>query len=454
MILLATCLLGLFLAYEERINAFLLLFCFSLFLMPLLVYKMEPMWFQYRGYVPVILTGFLFLCNADKLAKNKAFRQNISFLAILIILFLITLAICSAINNYDILKGILYFKHYFWAFLLYDILVSLRYKNLKIRKAVELLMIVQIVVAIIQYIGGDSFSKSLYFWEMVKDGNQVALSSESLKTVKGVLISGTLGKVTVLGNTLAICLTYWFGSKLSEGEHFGLWDFLLMALTIAVIISTGTRASFLTSMIGLILCFIFITNRDHRFNKIISKIIIIGILSLIFLPTFIFIGHEAIRSSANYGEGFYRSMSLFGIFDDLLVNNGSSQIYTLQRSVNILAFFNLESILWGRGIYMNNVQGYGSGIASISDVQLMFVLVEFGLIILFLCMTTHFFCLRDLRLIGNKSTYITCLIVFLVLLCQTIVDDGIFNMPLSFLTFIIYANEGVNHITQTEQKTT
>ena len=373
-IILLTCLAGTYFAFKKRINAFLFLFLFSLFLMPLTLFLFEAAWFQFKGYVPIYLTGILFLCNANDLFFSDIFK-NINALA--------------------------FFKNYFWPFLLYITIVSLGYTNLNIRKYIAIFVIMQIGMAIIQYLGGDSFSRSFYFDSWIK-GDEIVTVSKSITTSKGVLITGTLGKVTNLGIILAICITYLFGSKTAHGEKNTTFDHIIIAAAVLVVIFTGVRAALMTCIIGLLLNFVFISG---SLNKSLRRICVILLFAIITLPVLVGIGADAIRSNADYSNTLHRSLSLFGVLGEIFGDDSASHLYTLRRSVNISQFLNIKTFFFGSGIYTTDVKGYGPGIHSISDAQLLFTIVEFGIFTLIVCVLPHLYCLKDINRYCDKPVF-------------------------------------------------
>lgn len=438
-IILLTCLAGTYFAFKKRINAFLFLFLFSLFLMPLTLFLFEAAWFQFKGYVPIYLTGILFLCNANDLFFSDIFKKNLSSFSCIIFFLFVALTISTAINNYSLINALAFFKNYFWPFLLYITIVSLGYTNLNIRKYIAIFVIMQIGMAIIQYLGGDSFSRSFYFDSWIK-GDEIVTVSKSITTSKGVLITGTLGKVTNLGIILAICITYLFGSKTAHGEKNTTFDHIIIAAAVLVVIFTGVRAALMTCIIGLLLNFVFISG---SLNKSLRRICVILLFAIITLPVLVGIGADAIRSNADYSNTLHRSLSLFGVLGEIFGDDSASHLYTLRRSVNISQFLNIKTFFFGSGIYTTDVKGYGPGIHSISDAQLLFTIVEFGIFTLIVCVLPHLYCLKDINRYCDKPVFKLSCILFVVIFLQTVVDAGMFFDVSSFLVFLLYANEGL-----------
>lgn len=436
MIIILTCLLGTFFVYKKKINIFIFIFIFSLLLMPLLTYKFNPTWFQYRGYVPIFLVGILGICKADILLRNTYFKQNMYYLFFLIAFFFTVLVLASIINDYNFISACDFFKNYFWPFLFYIIIASLGESKLGIHKYLMIFVILMIVLSVLQFVDGETIGKWFAYNDMIKDGKIVKISSIYERT-KGALITGTLGKVTVLGNFLAIYVTYFFSRKIMNG--ICIKDILFIITIIGIIISTGVRASLITCFTGLLLCFIFLA---ENLNSSLKRFFIIFLISIISLPILISIGQEAINSKlTTYNNPIMRSFSVFGVLSEFGGDESPTHLYTLQRSINISNFFSLDTLLFGTGIYTRNPKGYGPGIASITDAQLLFILIEYGLFVLMLCIFPYIYCLKKIKQSCNKIVFKRCAILFGIIFMQTIVDQGIFDSMSQYIIFLIFAEE-------------
>lgn len=441
MLILTILLLGLFFLYMEKINNFIFIFLFSLFVFPLLLYTIEPLWFQYKGFVPLLLLGEMLLLNINRLVQKRIFYTNISFLLLLVFVFFVILSLCSFVNDYSLFNSVDYFEHYFWPLLLYLTLVSQGYSNLNIKKCIVFILLLQIMMVFLQHVGGHEFSKNFYFHEMIKDGKIVSLDTDTFYKINGILVSGTMGRPNILGNNMALLVTYWFGSKFANFEKFKVWEYLFFLSSFAVIVSTGTRASLFTSVMGVLLCYIFLSD---AYNSAVFRSGLIGTLLFAVMPILFIYGRDAVRRKVDYGDGFSRSLSLFGIIEELTSFKASSHLFTLRRTMNISKFFSIESLLFGTGIYMKDVKGYGIGISSTTDAQLLFVIIEFGIIVFLLCLVPYLFCLRDIKNVCSYKSYRLCSIMFVVIFIQTIVDQGMFQTDSAFLIFLIFAAEGIN----------
>ena len=94
---------------------------------------------------------------------------------------------------------------------------------------------------------------------------------------------------------------------------------------------------------------------------------------------------------------------------------------------------------------MKDEKGYGTGISSISDTQLLFILVEFGIFIFILCLMPYIISIREIKKTSPPQLYRVFILFFSVILLQTLVDQGIFDTLTSFLFFIICGCEVNNN---------
>lgn len=432
MLIVLTCIIGGFFAYKNYLNAFITMFLFAIILMPIMTYWTSPLWYQYKGFVPIIMIGELFAFNYNIILNDKWFQKSLQFLILIIITLLLVIGVESVINDYNIIKGFLYFRNYFWGFLLYIILATLPNKKLYFENILLAYIILQVGLSFLQYFLDPSFGRAFMISEFIKNGRVQTMTAEEFIMTSEHLVVGSLEKITRLGNFLALFLTYKIGRIIIERKTSNLPYILFFILIFIVIIFTGVRASLLTSIAGTILCIIIIRN---RWDKAFYKTLFISIILIAILPTLINYGTQLAREGVGYEQASLRGLTAFSLLGD----NEGSPLYTLGRSEYLLKFLNFKTFFIGTGIYTNNPLGYGSGISSISDVQLVFIIVEFGIIPLLLCLAIYMYPIYQFKRYEDNNTLKLFSIIFLIIIMQTVVDQGLFDTLISYMFFLLCA---------------
>lgn len=433
MLIVLTCIIGGFFAYKNYLNAFITTFLFAIILMPIMTYWTSPLWYQYKGFVPIIMIGELFAFNYNIILNDKWFQKSLQFLILIIITLLLVIGVESVINDYNIIKGFLYFRNYFWGFLLYIILATLPNKKLYFENILLAYIILQVGLSFLQYFLDPSFGRAFMISEFIKNGRVQTMTAEEFIMTSEHLVVGSLEKITRLGNFLALYLTYKIGRIIIERKTSNLPYILFFILIFIVIIFTGVRASLLTSIAGTILCIIIIRN---RWDKAFYKSLFISIILIVILPSLIEFGTHLAREGVGYNQASLRGLTAFSLFGNDEAGGG---IYTLGRSEYLMNFLNFRTFFVGSGIYMNNPMGYGTGISSISDVQLVFIIVEFGIIPFLLCLTIYMYPIYQFKRYDDINTMKLFSILFLIIVLQTIVDLGLFDSLISYIFFLLCA---------------
>lgn len=432
MLIVLTCIIGGFFAYKNYLNAFITTFLFAIILMPIMTYWTSPLWYQYKGFVPIIMIGELFAFNYNIILNDKWFQKSLQFLFLIILCFLLVIGIESVINDYSVIKGFLYFRNYFWGFLLYIILASLPNKKLYFENILLVFVLLQVILSFFQYYLDPSFGRSFMIAEFIKNGRVQTMTAEDFIMSSEHLVVGSLEKITRLGNFLALYLTYKIGRIIIERKISNIPYLLFFIAIFTVIILTGVRSSLLTSIIGTILCIIIIRN---RWDKAFYKTLFISIILIIILPILIEYGTQLAREGIDYNQASLRGLTVFSLLGD----NEGSPLYTLRRSEYLLKFLNFKTFFIGTGIYTNNPLGYGSGISSISDIQLLFIIVEFGIIPLLLCLTVYIYPIYQFKRYDDINTLKLFSILFIIIILQTVVDQGLYDALTSYIFFLLCA---------------
>lgn len=441
MVTILTLLIGLYYAYKNNIEAFLYVQLFCLFFLQMIVNWTEPSLFQYKGYVPIILIIALLIFNIGSLLKNEVLIDGIKVIGLIILPFILLLYLSSLFNNYEFLSAVTFFRNYFWPFLLFVLVISLSNGNIRIERIILFIVCIQITLCILQYFGG-SYAKNLFsIQNYTRNGEVVNFMSESVYTKSHYLIVGTLGHVTRLATFLSWYIVYYYMKKVNENS-FGIYSFLIIAFSLICILLSGVRAPFVICVCGLLVCYIvFNTN----ISKKIIKTSLIIFIAFITLPVLINIGKEQIsKVGGSYENGLYRSLTVFGVLGELQEGEVKHQ-YTTKRTIYLSNFLTPRSFVIGTGIYMKDEKGYGKGIRSITDAQLLFILVEFGILIFIFCLVPYIISIREIKKVSPPQIYKIFILFFSIILLQTLVDQGIFDTLTSFMFFIICGCEVNNN---------
>ena len=276
--IIVTILLGIIWGVRRQMDYYLYLFFFSIIYLPLFLNWTHM--YQYQGFVPIFLTGILFLSNINMLFKSNTFSILLIELIFVIISFVCLIYINSFVNNYDTFKGLLFFRNYFWPLFLFIIIISIGRIKINLPKILLFIFITQVVLVIIQYLGGSSVSNYFVLMEFEKDGKiQFATSISILEEAKengGKLLVGSFGKITRFANFLSLFVTYWTGFALLKFKKLRLLDWAVIIISLGIILFTGVRSPLICAVVGCSLSFFVINNTGKK------KLVLIISTSLLF----------------------------------------------------------------------------------------------------------------------------------------------------------------------------
>lgn len=430
--------ISLFTLLQKRLDLFLYLFLFSLIYFPLLLYWQG--YYQYRDFVPLALLFLLITTNLTNVIKYAFFRKTIIKLVVIVIALILVISIASFTNDYNTFKGLLFFRNEFWGVLLFSFIACTKIPQININRILLFIITTQFVLVILQLFGGSAISKLFLLIEF-ENNKGIMIEGTTASVVEmtvesgGYLLTGSFCKITKLANFMALFITFWTGYRMSKNKKFYLLDFIVIISSFIVIILSGVRAPLVSGLIGFVMSFTFVVpNKVRNFRFL---LICIGII-LVTLPTLMVLGKSSIISGANYGDGANRILSIFGVLSNW-DNLNTSNSYTLGRSIYMLQFVSWQTVLFGTGIYNINPMGYGVGLASISDCMLVFVIAEYGIIVLALCLMIYQQAIVEIKRVCDIRDYRTILVLFIVIIIQTIVDPGIFDTLTKYMFYILCA---------------
>lgn len=420
---------------RKRLDLYIYLFLFSILYFPLLLYWQGL--YSFKDFVPLILVVMLFLTYYPSVVSTGFFRNTIIRIVAIVFLLITIIFIASSINGYDIYNGLRFFRHEFWGLLLFTILSCTKIPKINLKQLMLFVLISQLVLVALQVLGGSGISEKFLLIEYEKDGETIEGTSASIVelTVEngGYLITGSLCKVTKLANFIALFITFWTGYAMSKKSYLSFFDIIVLALSFGTIFLSGVRAPLVSGFLGFVLCYLFV---NYSQKRIIRFFLCSVCVAIAFLPILLTAGKTAFESGAGYDEGINRVLSIFGILSNI-GNLDPDNAATLGRSIYMLQFVSWQTILLGTGIWNNNPFGYGSGLASISDCMIVFVIAEYGILVFLLCASFFYLALVRVKKLCLRKDYNIVLILFIVLFVQTIVDQGIFDTLSKYFFYIV-----------------
>ena len=134
--------------------------------------------------------------------KNEVLIDGIKVLGLIILPFLLLLYLSSLFNNYDFVSAIMYFRSYFWPFLLFVLILSLSNGNIRIERVLLFIVIIQILFCIIQYVGGNDVKNMFAIHYYMRNGEIVNFMSDSVYTKSNIRTCYKIGYLLILVHSI------------------------------------------------------------------------------------------------------------------------------------------------------------------------------------------------------------------------------------------------------------
>jgi O-antigen ligase len=131
-------------------------------------------------------------------------------------------------------------------------------------------LLIEIILALIQYLSGGSLDQYLFSTQVVNVGGGALLGGLEQTWQQGSRVFATLGRYDILGSFLALGILMAF-PWLYNLKKNKFWPIFWFVLGIVVLFLTASRASWLAAIVGLIVVGIFIL-KDKR----VTKVLLIG----------------------------------------------------------------------------------------------------------------------------------------------------------------------------------
>ena len=338
-----------------------------------------------------------------------------------ILSFILYVIIINSFRDFQYLTNLDFVKHYFWGMILFIIIIS---KNNLINYSTFNRFIIWVIIflsliGLLQYI---SMDVSNYFKVDLTGADTINRFSK-YKLVTGIF----LGPAN-FGNLLSMLCLYLFSIYISGYYQNINKNLLLFGLAVGVItiIATGIRTSIFSFILGISVS-----------SLILNKKVFIWILSillsfyLLFWTQILIIG-ENYSTKNDVETPVARIASTFYIANQVDLINASALIV----SYGALPEF-LKNPLLGTGDKLDWINKYSS-----TDAFLLYHAVQYGVLGLLILLFPYLFFLYNYK--KYKFSRII-LVLFVILLVQTITDMGVFS-KYSDIPFWIIFGVNVMHI--------
>jgi len=409
-IYLAVTLLTLIISYYKSLNAFVGLFFLNALSMHFILAKLN---FTYTNLSFV----FLYIVILVLLILNITKNINLKYAKVILgsqIAFLLYITITSLIRG-SMIEMLDLSKFYFFGSFLFLLIISSK-KSLNVHKINQLIVLSTIILS---YLGLYQYftlsSVEFFMVDLSKFGYNIGDDIDSFRRVIGLYFHPAN-----YGNLLSLLLLYTI-CLVIKNDKLKIPSLILYSGIIVGILSilfTGIRTSLVSFIVGIVFLMILSKNK-----KLILTISFSVILLFLFWDQIALI-RDSYKDSEAFSNSLGRTLQLSSHLESKSVTTES----TFRLTVRALDDF-FESPFIGSGDEMLWLQTF-----SVTDAQLLYLLVQFGIIGVFIIFYPYIFILS---IKSNPNTKFIA-VLFIVLLVQTLNDVGIFYSP-AFFSFWITA---------------
>ncbi len=349
--------------------------------------------------------GMLFFYFATLLMlvlKMRHFNKHLFFIILSIVAMFFYLVFLYLYRDADLTSDIDFIKHYYWGVLLFVVVSN--YNVITINKFNNFLIwfvILFSALGITQFVIPDV--SDFFSIDMTKFG---AKNQDIF--LRFIRVTGYVLKPANYGNFMAILITYIYSILISTKKTKKTLYITVLILGIIATTLTGIRTSLFSLLIGLLLS-----------SLVYNKRWLLGIISFAIIFYMVFWA-SILDLGKHYDKSKETDTPLSRIANAIYLSETEdvTKITTLKVSDYIIDEF-YKSPTIGTGIKINNIQGL-----SITDAYLLYHIVRFGILGLLIILFPYLYLLYLYR--NNKYSKII-LILFLILILQTITDSGIFS---------------------------
>jgi hypothetical protein len=271
-------------------------------------------------------------------------------------------------------------------------------------------LLIQTTLGILQYffVPVSNFFKVM---EYLKDGEMVRQLDPNFKDQK--IVTGTLWAMANYGVVVSSLLLYFFNQLVFDkvkGNKIGVS--ILVGLAAVTVLLTGIRSAAISLIFGLMMI-IWFKDKKVFFITILMSLVTFFLYAEI-LSKFAFLAAER---AVSIESPLQRLAGLFLFFTD---NPSPKGLLTFQRTMDLV--MNIDSVPWfgiGERLVFGEYDSY-------TDAFLVILILDFGIIGFTLLLTPYVYILRLVRKYCPYHKVVLCQTLFLVLILQTIVDQGLF----------------------------
>jgi len=413
----------------------------SLFFLKFIMLKILPDWGGgssiYMYLLILILLPVLLLKKGLWLTVEN--KKLITRLSLSILLLFVYLFFSALFKGVGFMNYVLFPKNFFYGYVLFIYLILEKSSFYRlVNRLLFSVLIIEVFLGILQYIGPDSFSNFFKIIEYNWNGGKTQLLGKSFYVNK--LVLGTLLRPAQFADLISLLAIYFGGKYVYNRDLFFNRKYYLVILIISVVVIffTGIRTAVVSVFVGVLL----LNYSKSKINLVFFSFLILVIL-FFFYQSYNQISSLSATGKIGINNPIERVSGLITVFKDVNKLNQDNAL-TLIRSIWLFPYVHLNP-LFGAGLYWQ--AGYygqlaaGSDLASWSDATIMFFLVEFGLVGLFLFVLPYVIILRYAKKNIQKQDFYIILSVFFTLVIQTITDPGLFNINSSMIFFLLVGLE-------------
>lgn len=378
-------------------------------------------------YTGVILQSSVLFAFLVYVIISKRFAKLFSHtLFVYLIIAHVYFTLSAVIKDVDIVNYLNEFRRYLnnIVILLFVLIsgISINLVEKKIKRIFLLLFLVESVIALLMYFG----PSEIYNYFSVMESTNI-----SGITTTGKLVMGTLLAPNNFANTMVLLffvILYLLSKEQNNKNKTRIYYLLIIAIFITVLVS-GIRTSLFSLLIGFAIYLLVFKGKQ-------------GVLFLGIALVLIFSMNIASMSS-NFKDYSKRgNTALERMLGATVVFQGTKNMYKYQESNIWLSMLVLEyfpdNMIIGSNRYYK--AGYGiikDGNKNSTDVTLALILTEYGIIGFLLYLFPFIFILTYLYRNNEKKEFTFNMIMFVVLLSQSVSDKGLFLNYANIIYFLI-----------------
>lgn len=409
----------------------------SLIFLHLIIDKLQPEFIFYVDTLinMLLLTGLLlYVVLHNKF--SQFFTHPYLLLTVFICGYLIVLALLRglpATTYFDYYRGVLIGSLIF----LLVLIDPTKPNQKKFHRFLIIMALFQIFLGIVQYYGPTDFYQFLVERQKIQIGDKVSQFADPLLMTFGNLSTGTLGRYNHYGNFLALIISYFlasfFISRAPVKNKTIYW--ILIVFGFYAITLSGNKISLVSLFVGVLLILWF---KNRRYFWIFTLVICVFLYFL--LPFLANISDPDTSVLLSARNPFERMLSGFNVLEEFSSENqqeASKNIGTIYITFQCLPLI-YDHFLFGSNLVAgNDLINIFSKLST--DATLAIVLAEFGIVGTFIVFSTFFYVLHTLKKNCSREEYYINIILFVVLLVQTLTDPGLISRLGNFIYFFISA---------------